>query len=117
MKAMKEPEDCHRWESCDAQLCPLSNEFSVWHWDEETCKLKRFQNEDLIKNQKKISRRKAEGSFTKSMLDRRIIIGKRMKGLMAGDGMEAEYHWMQRHREYLNVMTDRRCNHEQSINS
>lgn len=114
---MKEPEDCHRWESCDAQLCPLSNEFGVWQWDEEICKLKRFQNEDLVKNQKRISHRKAEGSFTKPMLDRHIIVGKRMKGLKAGDGMEAEHHWVQRHREYLNVKMDGRCNHEQSIDS
>lgn len=102
---MKEPRDCHRWESCASQLCPLDSEFSVWRWDEEICKLRGFQNRILIKNQKKIAWRKAEGSFTKSMLDRKIIVGKSIKGLVEPDDRKAELTWMEKHKEYLRVMT------------
>ena len=82
-KHFKEPKDCPRWEHCVAQLCPLSeNSLNVWWSGEEICKLKDLQNMLLIRNQKKISNRRAPGCFTKNMLDRHIIIGKAIKGLV-----------------------------------
>ena len=101
------PEECPRFDHCGAMLCPLSSEDSVWLSDEEICKLSDFQNTTLIRTQKKIQRRRAPGVFTKAMLGRKIIVGKNIKGIRDDEAdRKAEDTWIQKHKEFLKVMTD-----------
>ncbi len=101
------PEECPRFNLCGAALCPLSSEDFVWYSDEEICKLSDFQDTTLIRTQKKIQRRRASGVFTKAMLDRKIIVGKNIKGLHADEvDRKAEDTWIQKHKEFLKVITD-----------
>ena len=100
-------DECPRFDHCGAMLCPLSLEDSVWLSDEEICKLSDFQNTTLIRTQKKIQRRRAPGVLTKAMLDRKIIVGKSIKGLRADEAdRKAEDSWIRKHKKFLKVMTD-----------
>ena len=63
-----------------------------------------------MRNQKKIAKRKAPGGFSKVMLDRHIIIGKRIKGVSEACDYRLwereNTNWILKHREYLKVITE-----------
>ena len=78
------PNQCRRFDSCSASLCPLDPEhlkIGVFYPDEEICRLKKIPN--WIRRQKKIKKKAKDIDkyFTYEMLKHNCVIGKGMKGL------------------------------------
>jgi len=78
-------EDCPRYETCSATICPLNkpNEGSTWYPEENICKNKDYSNLEWIKNQKKIAKKTKDMSkyFNFQMLNRDCRITKGIIGL------------------------------------
>lgn len=78
-------EDCPKYETCSATICPLNNpgEESTWYPDDEICKNKDYSDLPWIKNQKKIAKRAKDGSkyFNFQMLNRNCRVTKGIIGL------------------------------------
>jgi len=68
---MRTPENCPKFNTCSAPLCPLDPELKkrIWFWDEPICRNPEFKNLRWIKKQKSIQKRR-----TKSWLNRPITI-------------------------------------------
>ena len=79
---MKDSKQCKHFNSCSGPLCPLDL-CGIWYADEDICKVRKFQQERWIKNQKKIKKVGSydTGYFTKEMLDRRLFVKKGIKGI------------------------------------
>jgi len=78
-------EDCPRYETCNATICPLDNpeEGFTWYPEEEICKNGDYSNLDWIKNQRKIAKKAKDNSkyFNFQMLNRNCRITKGITGL------------------------------------
>ncbi|MBA7706908.1 hypothetical protein ES703_115767 [subsurface metagenome] len=77
-------EDCPKYETCSATLCPLNNpeeESAYWYPDEEICR--KHPVPDWVKSQKKIAKKVKDRSkyFTFKMLNRNCRITKGIIGL------------------------------------
>lgn len=79
---MEDSEKCKHFSTCSAPICPL-DDGGIWYPDEKICKVRRFQQEQWVKNQKKIKKvgNYDTGYFTKEMLDRRLFVKKGIKGI------------------------------------
>ncbi|MBN1234089.1 MAG: hypothetical protein JXA60_12100 [Candidatus Coatesbacteria bacterium] len=100
------PEDCKRFESCNANLCPLEESIlkkGNWFSDEEICSSLDFSSEPWIKNQKRIAKKSNETDtcYTYRMLKRNCVIRKGITGIGADltiDEIEnAEEKWLKEH--------------------
>ena len=83
---MTNSNECRHFDSCSAPLCPLDSSSlggGLWYPDEEICRVRKFQQEQWLKNQKKLKKvgNLDSGYFTKEMLDRRLIVRKGIKGI------------------------------------
>ena len=80
-----EPEECPRFEKCDAPLCPLDSDSlknGIWYPDEEICKYQEVNQLEWIKRQRKLSEKAQFGFyFTYEMLNHKFIIRNGIKGL------------------------------------
>jgi hypothetical protein len=79
-------ENCKRSNICSAPLCPLDKESlknGIWYPNEEICKLRKFSDEQFIKNQKKIIKKIKSNDtyFTYNMLNQNIKILDDIQGL------------------------------------
>lgn len=78
---------CTHFDNCNAPLCPqneVSIKKAIWFSDESICKMRVYSQLQWIKNQRKIKRVRVkveDGYFTVSMLDRRIMVKKGIKGI------------------------------------
>ena len=78
------PEDCPKWDSCSAPICPLEDKIKnlnyIWYPDEEICPKHKNQ---FIKTQKKIKKkaRDLDKYFNLEMLNRNFIVGAGIVGL------------------------------------
>ena len=76
-------EECPKWETCSAPICPLNFlKDSVWCPSDEVCKSRDYSNLDWIKDQKKIAKKAKDRSkyFTFQMLNRNCRITKGIIG-------------------------------------
>ena len=84
-KIPETPEECPRFEKCDAPLCPLDSDSfknSIWYPDEEICKYQKVNQLEWIKRQRKLSEKAQFGFyFTYEMLNHKFIIRNGIKGL------------------------------------
>ena len=84
-KIPETPEECPRFEKCDAPLCPLDSDSlknGIWYPDEEICKYQEVNQLDWIKRQRKLSEKAQFGFyFTYEMLNHKFIIRNGIKGL------------------------------------
>lgn len=101
-------EDCKRFESCRAPICPLDEDSfkcGIWYSGEDVCMLQGFCKLNLIQNQKKIRRRTrvSESFYTIRMLQRNSIVSKGISGLDPDheitDMEKDEAKWMKEHPE------------------
>ncbi len=101
-------EECLKFETCEAPLCPLDEESlrsGVWYPDEEICTSAKYGNKDWIRNQRKIKKRAANKDFyfTYEMLCRNCIIQRNIEGLDPDNtGFKDEKalkKWLNRHPE------------------
>jgi len=78
-------ENCPRFETCGASLCPLNNlkDESAWYPDEEVCKNSAYSKLRFIQNQKKIAKRAKDPDkyFNFRMLNQNCRITKGIIGL------------------------------------
>lgn len=77
-------EDCPRYYTCSATICPLNfPEKSLWYPEEEICKNGDYSDLDWIKNQKKIAKKVKDESkyFNFQMLNRNCRVAKGIIGL------------------------------------
>ncbi len=83
---MNKPEECQRFETCGAPLCPLDQESlenGIFYASEEVCTRQGLKLL-WLRNQRKIARKTKDpdiGFFTINMIDRRIKISKAIKGI------------------------------------
>lgn len=56
------PQDCVIYNKCNAPICP-TEKVGIWFADEDICTNEHFQNDKLVKNQKKLKKANAEGGF------------------------------------------------------
>jgi hypothetical protein len=97
-------EKCGVFEKCSCPVCPMLKDIvqALWFPTEDICT--KFNN-SYIKQQKKIQKRIQEKNldsvFTFRMLNKKIIIGKAIKGLDPDteDMKEAETAWLNKHIE------------------
>lgn len=79
------PEDCPKFEDCEANLCPLDREINTRTWfpDEPFCTFKGYQRLHWLKKQKKIAKigNYETGYFTKPILDSLQTIKRGIKGV------------------------------------
>jgi len=85
VKKMK-PENCHKFDVCNAPICPLDPEMEnyIWYPDEEICRAQKYnQNLEWINTQRKISKRakNADTYYTLKMLNRNFIVKTGIEGL------------------------------------
>ena len=112
-KEIKSISDCKYFNECEAPMCPLYNKFkdTIWFVDEDVCKLSKFSNLLVIKNQKKIQKKtqgrdpNEVGYFTYDMLNRRIRVTSKIKGIVEEEGSEDNQikKWIKNHK---NVKVD-----------
>ena len=100
---MTDSKQCKHFDTCSAPLCPLDASSlggGLWYPDEDICKVRRFQQDRWIKNQKKIKKVGSyeTGYFTKEMLDRRLFVKKGIKGIDPDkDGPTQIKKWLDSH--------------------
>jgi len=94
-------EDCPKYDTCSAPMCPLSNpEKVIWYADEEICKNREFFDLIWIKNQKKYSKKVKDYSkyFNFKMLKQNCKV---TKGIIGLDPNKEEYSqlkkWLAQH--------------------
>lgn len=71
--------DCVLFEKCGAPVCPV-DKCGAWFSDEDICTNAHFQNERLVKNQKKLRKYGAVGIFTIERLKTLSRITKKTTG-------------------------------------
>ncbi len=55
VKEIMKPEDCPKWDTCSAPICPLGdNQKYIWYPDEEICT--KYKNQFIV-TQKKIAKK------------------------------------------------------------
>lgn len=74
--------DCVLYEKCSAPVCPV-DEDGVWYSDEEICTNRYFQQDKMVKNQKRLRKVKASGIFTPVSLKKIQRVRKNTKGMKA----------------------------------
>jgi hypothetical protein len=108
------PEDCPRFDSCSAPICPLAGDGDIWYADEPICSLQEFCHSDWIKNQHKIAKitRDLDTYYTLRMLQRNCIIGKGISGLDPDetdiDDERAVTNWLKKHPEKKEISAERK---------
>ena len=98
--------DCHRYELCCAPICPLDEDRAeaMWYPIEDICSSHKISPKPIwILNQRKIARKCPNGKkeyFVLTMLDRRIIIKKGIRGLSPEVNHDSQLkNWLKRHPE------------------
>ena len=94
--------ECHRYETCNAPLCPLGEKHYIWYPDEEICTYRKFSREPWIKAQRKIAKRTANPDryFTFAMLNQGCVIRTGIIGLdpdAVTSRKELEKKWLKNH--------------------
>lgn len=89
----KDPKECNFFEDCNSVLCPLDKLMieKIWIPEEnelgDVCRNPEFKELPFIKNQSKIGKtvkrtvQEREDFFTYEMLNRKITVGSRIKGI------------------------------------
>lgn len=82
VKEITKPEDCPKWDTCSAPICPLGDNKQnyIWYPDEEICSKHKPQ---FVKTQKKIVKKTKDINkyFTFDMLNRDMVVTGGMVGL------------------------------------
>ncbi len=76
-------ESCPFYDRCESQLCPLdpSKGQRIWYTEEGPCINPEYRDELSVINQKKLSKKHAQGYFIFDMLNRDIIIRRGIQGI------------------------------------
>ena len=76
-------QECSRFDTCNAPLCPLDEKHFIWYPDEEICGNRKFSGEPWIKAQRKIAKatRDVNKYFTFAMLNQGCVIRSGITGL------------------------------------
>ena len=74
---------CPFYERCEVQVCPMDpmKTERIWYSEEGPCINPEFSSEKMVKTQKKLTKKRAEGYFTFGMLNRDMIIRRGMQGI------------------------------------
>jgi len=67
---------CPFYERCEVQVCPMDpmKTERIWYSEEGPCINPEFSSEKMVKTQKKLTKKRAEGYFTFGMLNRDMFI-------------------------------------------
>jgi hypothetical protein len=74
---------CPYFDRCEDQVCPMdpNNQDMIWYSNEGPCFNPEFKENLSVINQKKLSKKNAQGYFTFEMLNRDIIIRRGIQGI------------------------------------